>query len=688
MTVPHRPSSGRSAAVLGAAVILCAACLLLRPQAAWLTVYPTAWLLDIAGVINAALGLVLETGAPVFRMITAVLEALMVRLRDLLHAVPWTVLTFLIAAFGFRASGWKLAALSTLTCVYIFSSGYWEESLNSLALVLIALPLAAGGGLGLGIWMHRSPRAATALSRLLDIMQTVPAFAYLVPMIVLFGLGAVVGLIASIIYAVPPMARNTKLALDSVPSDLHEVSAIAGCSARQRFLLVEVPTALPQILVGLNQTVMAVLSMVVFAAIIGGFQDIGWEVLRSMRRAQFGQSVISGIIITLIAILLDRITSGFATKARRHSSTDRSARRSWLMIAVIAALVWGASALVPAIPQEHSGQGREIAEQINRLLNDFSISIGAVTDAIKANATYFFLLPIRAGLENAVSPYTWGIAFTPAFKAGFWVLLLTAAAVLARMVSAVSGVLVIASGCFLYAGTMGVPWPGAVAIFAAIGYWIGGWRLAALWSATLLGILVTGLWLPAMFSLYLCLAALVICVLLGGVIGVAAAESSPVSAMVRPVVDLLQTIPPFVFLIPVVMLFQVGDFSALLAIVAYAIAPIIRYTESGLRQVAAEQVEAGRSIGCSRWQLLWLIKLPVAMPQIALGVNQSIMYSLAMLSVAALVGSRDLGQEVYVALGKADAGLGLLAGFAIAMLAISVDRTIHTALTNRSETTV
>ena len=143
-------------------------------------------------------------------------------------------------------------------------------------------------------------------------MQTVPAFAYLIPLLLLFGFGPVVGLIASAIYATPPMVRNTMLGLDRVPSDISEAGLMSGCTRRQQFWHVEVPTALPQILVGFNQTTMAALSMVIVAAIIGGFEDIGWEVLSSMRKAEFGQSMLSGLVIALLAILIDRLTIGFA----------------------------------------------------------------------------------------------------------------------------------------------------------------------------------------------------------------------------------------------------------------------------------------------------------------------------------------------------------------------------------------
>lgn len=134
--------------------------------------------------------------------------------------------------------------------------------------------------------------------------------------------------------------------------------------------------------------------------------------------------------------------------------------------------------------------------------------------------------------------------------------------------------------------------------------------------------------------------------------------------------------PSFVYLIPVVMLFGIGDFPAMIAIVAYAVAPAVRYTDHGIRNVPETVVEAARSMGCTDWQILWSVQIPIAMPQIMLGVNQTIMMALSMLVIAALVGTSGLGQEVFIALSHADPGLGIVAGLSVAFIAIIPDRII------------
>ena len=163
---------------------------------------------------------------------------------------------------------------------------------------------------------------------------------------------------------------------------------------------------------------------------------------------------------------------------------------------------------------------------------------------------------------------------------------------------------------------------------------------------------------------------------LGIPIGLWASRSDRVSAIVTPIIDTLQTIPSFCFIIPVVMLFRVGDVTAMIATVAFAIVPAIRYTNHGIRQVPQQLIEAGQVSGCTRWQLFRHVQLPVAMPEILLGINQTILLALSMIIICAMIGTRDLGQEIFKALAKADSGRGLVAGLVIAFIGIIADRLI------------
>ena len=187
-----------------------------------------------------------------------------------------------------------------------------------------------------------------------------------------------------------------------------------------------------------------------------------------------------------------------------------------------------------------------------------------------------------------------------------------------------------------------------------------------------------GAWNRAMLSLYLCGVGIIISFAIGSLLGVWAAHNERVSAFLRPINDTLQTLPSFVYLVPIVMVYLLGEFTALLAIIAYSIVPSIRYTEHGLRNVPHHIVEAARAFGCTRRQLLFEVKLPLALPEIMLGLNQTVMFGLAMLVITALVGTSGLGALVYRSLTVGNFGLGVIAGGSIALIAMTIDRTCQT----------
>jgi len=320
-----RPRFALFWALLAAIVIV----LWLQPDlAAWAVKYPRAAVLPIAAWIGALMKWLIQHFQAFTRGIAAIIEVPL----DVTFAVlakgftiggisfprfSWLGVTCAAAIIGHAAGGRRVAVISALCFLYIAVFGQWDSAMLTLALVLICVAFGVALGLLFGVLAYRSKRLDGWFIRpSLDLAQTMPAFAYLIPLLLLFGFGPVVGLIASAIYAIPPMVRNTLLGLEAVPSDIKESGLMSGCTPRQRFWLVEVPSAMPQMLVGINQSTMAAFSIVIIASIIGGFADIGWEVLSSMRQAQFGQSLLSGLVIALLAMVMDRITLGFAAQGR------------------------------------------------------------------------------------------------------------------------------------------------------------------------------------------------------------------------------------------------------------------------------------------------------------------------------------------------------------------------------------
>jgi glycine betaine/proline transport system permease protein len=568
-------------------------------------------------------------------------------------------------ALGWRLGGWRLAAMAAAALGFVLASGYWIESMNTLSLVAVSVPLALGLGLAVGVLAYEAPRLRGPVGATLDVMQVVPTFAYLTPLLLLFGFGPVVGLIASAIYAAPPMARNVLLGLQRVDPETREAAAMAGATRAQRLWFVELPAAGRQIMVGVNQCVMAALSMVIIAAVIGGFDDIGWEVLLTMRKAQFGQSLLAGLVIVAFAILIDRMTAALAEPEARGDPRVAAALVGLTALAVLIAPAGDPAAFTALQPA---------ADGVDAALSAFTAANGAALDGIKNGAMFYGLLPLRIGLEQAVLPFTWGFAWTPAHTLWFAAGAAALAGALALRYGLALGVGALVAAWTLLVGVTGLPWPAVIAAAAALAWRAGGPRLAAFAAAALGAILLAGLWDRAMLSLYLVGAAVAACAALGGALGLLAAVSGTAWRVLRPVCDMLQTIPLFVFLIPALMFFQIGEFAAFLAIIAYAVAPMIRYTRHGLVSTPPDLIEAAVASGATRTQTLLAVRAPHAAPTILLGLNQTILYAFAMLVIAALIGTTGLGQAIYIALGQADVGLGVAAGAAMALLALIADR--------------
>jgi glycine betaine/proline transport system permease protein len=556
---------------------------------------------------------------------------------QVLPPLSWIAVATVAALMAQFAAGWRLAALIGGCFLYLAVFGQWDSAMVTLSSIVIAVPFGVAGGLLLGIAGYRWRWVERALTPLLDLMQTVPIFAYLVPILFLFGFGAVAAMIATIIYAMPPMVRVTMLALRQVPGEVTDFGRMAGCTARQMTWKVLVPSARPSLMVGVNQVIMLSLNMVIIASMIGA-GGLGFDVLTSLKRLQIGDGLEAGVAIVVLAIALDRLSQAFARRPPpAHDAAPAPALLTWAWLA-------------------------------RHPYFAFALAVILVTGLLG------LLLPGLQGypksLELTTGPY-WNELVSYLNKTFF------------DQIEAVKTFLLINLLVPIKRFLLALPWPGVVAMLALAGWQLGGWRLAALVASLGLFIVVVGLWDKAMITVYLCGISVGIAGLIGIPVGIAAAENERFGRVVQVVIDTLQTLPSFVYLIPVVMLFRVGDFSAMIAVVAYAIAPAIRYTAHGIRQISPQLIEAGVATGCTDLQLLRKIKLRLALPSIMLGLNQTIMLALSMLVITALVGTRDLGQEVYIALTKADSGRGLVAGLCVAFIAIIADRLIAAWATRR-----
>ncbi|WP_413873365.1 ABC transporter permease [Albidovulum sp.] len=533
-------------------------------------------------------------------------------------ALPWWALTAVWTLLAQRIGGRGGALLVLGSCLYFLVLDLWEPAMLTLASVALSVAVGAAAGLLFGAWAYRWPRLDAGLTVAYDIMQTLPVFSYLVPILLFFGFGPVAALTATVVYAMPPMARNTTLALRRLPQSANDLATVTGCTPRQRQWLVLLPAARHGLLVGLNQVIMLSLSAVIIASIIGA-GGLGNDVLQGLKSMRLGRAFEAGLGITLLAIVLDRLSRALALRHPAH----RAGTGGKLLWATLGLLVLGqfAAQVMPA--------ARDFPEAL-------TLSTGRALDDLVAWANLAMQGPIEA-LRDMIVRY------------------------LLRPVKEAA---------------LALPWLAVAGGATLVATAAQGPRLAFGCAATFGFIALTGYWDQAMISLYLVLVSTLVAMVLGVPVGLIAGLRPSVDRAVTLVIDMLQTLPSFVYLIPVVMLFGLGDFPALVAIVLYALPPAIRYTKDGIARVPRSLVEAADMAGCSPRQRLAFVQIPHALPELMLGLNQTLLMAFGMLVITSLVGTRGLEQEALVAVSKAKVGEGLVAGLGISFLSIVADRLI------------
>ena len=237
---------------------------------------------------------------------------------DVLLATPWPLLLIIFGALAYLGSrSWKMSVGTALSFLVIAYLGMWEDTMATVAMVSVATFVCIAVGIPIGIWMSRSDRVEAAIVPVLDIMQTIPSFVYLIPVIMLLGIGATPALFAVMIYAIPPIVRLTNLGIRLVDFDVLEAADAFGANRRERLWGVQIPLALPNIFAGVNQTIMLALAMVVIAALIGG-GGLGVPVLRAVNNQYLALGVFNGLAIVVIAIIFDRVSQAYGKRLQKH----------------------------------------------------------------------------------------------------------------------------------------------------------------------------------------------------------------------------------------------------------------------------------------------------------------------------------------------------------------------------------
>ncbi len=435
-------------------------------------------------------------------------------------ALAWLGLAGGLAVLGLWAGGAGLAVLVAGLMVFVAVFGQWDSAMVTLASILIAVPIGVAGGLFVGLAAWRWRTVERVLAPVLDLMQTVPVFAYLVPILILFGFSPVAAIIATVIFALPPMTRVTLLALSRVPGEVRDLGRMVGCSPRQMTWKIMIPSVRETLMVGVNQVIMLSLNMVIIASMIGA-GGLGFDVLQALRRLDFGAGLEAGFAIVALAVVLDRLSQAVAVKL---GEVDRARGWPYLRVAGVFVVVCGVVGVaVPAVQAWPEAWRLSTGDFWGRVMEAINVGWFDTIEAVKN----FFLL-------NLLVP----------FKR------------------------------FL----LSLPWAGVAGLLALAGWRLGGWRLAVLAGGLTVVIAATGLWEEAMITVYLCGLSVVFAMLIGVPVGIIAAEREWLWHGVRAGLDTLQTLPSFVYLMPAVMLFRVGDFTAMIAVVAFALVPAVRYT--------------------------------------------------------------------------------------------------------------
>jgi glycine betaine/proline transport system permease protein len=610
-----------------------------------------------------------------FEPLSAVIDFGLRRVEDFLLWLPWPVVTLIFFFIAERISGLRLALLTTACISAMGLFGLWEESMQTLALMVLAVIFALALGVPLGIWSARNDSVEMVLRPILDAMQTMPAFVYLIPVLLFFGVARVPSIIATVIYALPPAIRLTSLGIRGVSEDVLEAARSFGSTERQLLRKVQLPLAMPTIMVGVNQTIMMALSIVVIAALIGA-GGLGDVVLKSLRRLRVGTALEAGLAIVFMAILLDRLSAALTHIERRSEPKfegfrlfDEKGRGNQLIEATERWIDWVYTRLKGCSSWLSTRLGRGVKgrqawlsdhqDGVTILLTLVSLSV-----VLRLLGVHSFPEGLRIDISGPVDTLVQWMQVNLYNIAG-------------------SGIGTGPLRDFLIVDVFQplrsflvdqVPWTVIAFVFSFAAYIAGGWRLALTVFVLNLSIGLFGMWTFAMDTLGQTIVAVVICLLIGVPLGIWASHNDRVERALRPILDFLQTIPIFVYLVPVIMLFGTGSVAGLISSVLYAVVPVIRLTAAGIREVDTTIIESATAFGSTPFQRLRKVEIPLAFPSIMLGINQTIMMVLAMVIIAGLVGATGLGLEVYQGFANDSLGRSVEAGLAIVLLAILIDR--------------
>ncbi len=639
----------------------------------------TAW-------INAGEDYLKDNYRWITRLFASFLQAGYMALENFFVESPWILIMSLMTLPALAYGGIRLALFCMFTVYFWGAVDMWEVSMQTLALMGLSVILSVILGVILGIFSSQSDRFENFLKPILDTMQVMPAFVYLFPAMFFFGIGGAPAILATLIYAMPPIIRLTNLGIRQVSKETIESAESFGSNKYQLLFKIKIPMALPSIMMGVNQTIMMALALVVLATFIGA-EGLGGQVWQAIRKLDVGWAMEGGLCILFMAIMFDRLSSAISkdketlpNDVEKFYLLPQSLQRYPLanlielplrIIVKLTYLIFSniINIFASFFDSSISIFNKSYSGIIKNFMNQryFLFSSLLIFFFIYIFDAYFFAIgtfpetwtiEIQKPIENAVKAMTLDpgfISFAKGLKYFIYLYLLKP----------------------LNAFLTQIPWWYTMVVFIIIGYVTVGLRFATITAILLAFIGATGMWMHSMITLSSVLVSVLICFVIGVPLGVLASYNKWYREIQNVVLDAMQTLPYFCYLIPVLMFFGGNIVSAVIATVIYSVPPIIRLTALGLSQVSGGYSEVSKSFGGTGIQTLNKVKFPLAVPSLVMGFNQTVIMAFAMQIVTPLIGGKGLGLQVFNALQRSDTGRGLSAGLAIVLLAIIIDRITH-----------
>ncbi len=604
----------------------------------------TDWLREFAASIRGS-----RSESPifvyVFNPMREVIEGFIELIRALI-AVPasgnvipiigWFGVVAIVGYIVYASSNWRTSLLSMGLLTACGMLGVWTYTMDTLAMTIGAVLLSLAIAMPIGIWAGLNDRVMAFIRPVLDLAQILPTLVYLAPLALVFLIGIAAATIATMIYSIPICVRITAHAIRSLKAGPIEAAESMGSTRGQMLRKVQLPMARRTIILGINQTTLAALSFVVIAALIGA-PGLGKPVIEALTIRNVGDGVVAGLAVVFLAVMLDRST----TAAVQHSG-ELPPEGAALIQRRIGLIVGGIVTLIAIYLSRFQLWAAVFPEQL--VIGEYIANAAdAVTEWL--TSTFYFL---TIGLNENFTIH---------------------------VLNRIEGLLA------------NTPWYITIIAISLIAAIIGGRFVAVLSVILLTAVVLIGLWNDAMVTLTQVLIATAIVMLIGVVMGVLAGRNARVERALKPILDAGQTLPAFVYLVPVLALFGPSRFAAIVCGVFYATPVVVRVVADGVRGVPSDMIEAAVSSGSSTTQVVTKVQLPASKRSLLLGANQGMIFVLAVVVIGGFVGAGGLGYLVIVGQSKPELqGKGLAAGLAIVLLGVVMDR-IAQAGARRNEKT-